>query len=744
MSTVTERFGVELESPFPGLRPFEANESFLFFGRDSQTEELLRRLASHRFLAVVGSSGSGKSSLVRAGLLPALYRGYLVGTGSRWRIAILRPGDSPLAELATNLGTALGIDAERFGHLLETLRESSIGLATAVRQAELTPGERLFILVDQFEELFRYAQDDERQEPSNDAFLFVESLLNATAQLDVPVYVTITMRSDFLGDCARFPGLSEALSASQYLIPRLTCLEQEEAIRGPLRIAGVGVTTRLVQRALNDSAEQVDQLPVLQHSLLRTFREWQKAGEDRPLDLEDYEKAGQMKRALDLHAEAVYAHLPDDAHREAAKHLFRCLTTIRAGRVTRRPQKLGGTYAILGVEANAEEMERIRTVIRRFAEKRNSFLFFSGDELTSSSVIDISHESLIRNWQRLTRWTIEEHRHSEWYRALSRDAGLYQRGDKGTWRDPELSRVVALSNENNWNEAWARQYADTSVLGDRKSDEAPPFAQVMGFLAQGKLEQEKEQREKEASRNRELEDARALAREQRRAKRLSRWVAGLVALLGLAGAIQVFLTQAAQKKTVELQMEHATASKEVEDVQETIRLFQAARDEAGKTEAERKELEKEAEDLRRRLADAEASEKQAHQAASARQTNDAATNLIDQLQRDLDTARRQLAEPSPQLRAMKSYFDVQVIARAPDKRLEAMLASLRAAGYSIPPEKIEFAAVQPGLWVPRGEDAVWAQFAADEIVNICREYRWNLKVAQKMDFGPRRILIHLQ
>jgi len=148
--------------------------------------------------------------------------------------------------------------------------------------------------------------------------------------------------------------------------------------------------------------------------------------------------------------------------------------------------------------------------------------------------------------------------------------------------------------------------------------------------------------------------------------------------------------------------------------------------------------------LRRRLADAEASEKQAHQAASARQTNDAATNLIDQLQRDLDTARRQLAEPSPQLRAMKSYFDVQVIARAPDKRLEAMLASLRAAGYSIPPEKIEFAAVQPGLWVPRGEDAVWAQFAADEIVNICREYRWNLKVAQKMDFGPRRILIHLQ
>jgi vacuolar-type H+-ATPase subunit I/STV1 len=200
----------------------------------------------------------------------------------------------------------------------------------------------------------------------------------------------------------------------------------------------------------------------------------------------------------------------------------------------------------------------------------------------------------------------------------------------------------------------------------------------------------------------------------------------------------------AQQETVALQQQHATASKEAESLQERIRKFQAARDEAGKTEAEREQLEQEAEDLRRRLAAAEANEKQAHLAASVRQTNDTATTLIDQQQRDLDTARKQLAEPSPQLRAMKSYFDVQVIAREQDKRLESTLESLRAAGYSIPENKIEFGAVQPGLWVPRGEDAVWAQFAADEIQKICRDNGWNLDVAQRRDFGPRRILLHLQ
>jgi Novel STAND NTPase 1 len=742
MSTITNRAGIELESPFPGLRPFEANESFLFFGRDSQTEELLRRLASRRFLAVVGSSGSGKSSLVRAGLLPALFRGYLVGAGSRWRIATIRPGDAPLASLAEGLAAALGLDESTAAGLLDTLSGSSLGLTTALRRAELAPGERFFILVDQFEELFRYTQGDERQEPSNEAFLFVEALLNLTGQLDVPVYVTITMRSDFLGDCAAFAGLSEALSTSQYLIPRLTRIDQEEAIRGPLRIVGVDATTRLVQQALNDSAEQVDQLPVLQHSLLRTFREWQNAGEDRKLDLEDYEKAGRMKGALDLHAEAVCAQLPDDAHRGVARRIFQCLTTIRAGRLIRRPEKLATIAAILEARENEEVMEQIRTVVRRFAEKRNSFLFFSGGELALSSVIDISHESLIRNWRRLNEWTIEEHEQSEWYEALARDAELHQRGEKGTWRDPALSRVVALSEKNHWNEPWALQYGSSSVPGDRRR--AASFAQVMDFLEQSKKEQKAEERRKEEAHNRELEDAKAIAREQRRAKRLSWCVVGLILLLGAAGASFLYVTRMDRQETVTLQQAHANASQHVGELEEQIRLLLANRDEEGKTEAERARLEQEAANLRERLAMAEQSEEKAHAAVSQRQTNDSATRLIDQLQKELDVARKQLAEPSPQLRAMKSYFDVQVIARERNRRLEDTLTSLRAAGYSVPDAKVEIATVSQGLWIPSGDAAVWARFAADEIRNICRDNGWDVAVAQRKDFGPRRMLLQLQ
>ena len=220
----------------------------MFFGRQQHTQELLDRLSGNRFLAVVGSSGSGKSSLVRAGLLPALYRGYLLGTTSRWRVAVMRPGSVPIDEMATAL-TAKGVLSADRAELRARLASSTLGFVSAVRAAGLNAGESLLLVVDQFEELFRFASESCAIDNSGEALLFVTSLLDAVDQFEVPIYVVLTMRTDFLGDCTLFPGLPEALNRSQYLVPRLS----REQRGKPSRCPSTSPARRYAPRRATDS-----------------------------------------------------------------------------------------------------------------------------------------------------------------------------------------------------------------------------------------------------------------------------------------------------------------------------------------------------------------------------------------------------------------------------------------------------------------------------------------------------------
>src|SRR5262249_36927838 len=193
---------VFVEQPFLGLRNFNESDSLLFFGRGAQVEELLSRLEEGRFLSVVGLSGSGKSSLVRAGLIPALRKGQLPGPGGRWMRAVIRPGADPFAALADALNNddTLGPDPAR----LATLRASSFGLIHAARKGR-TPRQSLLVVVDQFEEIFRIG--------SADAAAFVRLLLTAAeeSEPDYRIYVVITIRSDYLGECAQFRDLPAML-----------------------------------------------------------------------------------------------------------------------------------------------------------------------------------------------------------------------------------------------------------------------------------------------------------------------------------------------------------------------------------------------------------------------------------------------------------------------------------------------------------------------------------------------------
>ncbi len=263
-------------NPFPGLRPFDTDEDYLFFGREHQTVELLKLLREHRFLAVVGTSGSGKSSLVRAGLLPELQGGTINAAGSSWEIAILRPGGNPIRNLARALCDADLYDSEGEDtepSLVATLTRSGLGLVDAVRQSDIEADVNLLIVVDQFEEVFRFRQSSSANEDV--AASFVSLLLEASQQRDLPIYAILTMRSDYIGDCAEFRGLAEAVNDGEYLIPRLKRDQLRTAIEGPVKVGGGQIANRLVQELMNDVGNDQDQLPLLQHALMRTWDQWE-------------------------------------------------------------------------------------------------------------------------------------------------------------------------------------------------------------------------------------------------------------------------------------------------------------------------------------------------------------------------------------------------------------------------------------------------------------------------------------
>ena len=325
----------ELPNPFPGLRPFEPDEDHLFFGREKQIDELLRRLRGTRFLSVVGASGSGKSSLVRCGLIPALQGGSMAGAGSGWRIAILRPGEDPIGHLAAALSVPECLGAgEEFADvrrvLVEaTLRRSTLGLAEAVREARVPAHENILVVVDQFEELFRFRRN--QAGAGDDAAAFVKMLLEAARHDTLPIYIVLTMRSDFMGDCMQYPGLPEAVNDGLYLVPRMSRDELRSAIAGPVAVGGGRIAPRLVVRLLNEVGDNSDRLPVLQHALMRTWDYWRRHGGDgQPIDMAHYEAIGGIERALSLHAEEAYAEAASEAQRRAAPH-----RGVRTGRRVR-------------------------------------------------------------------------------------------------------------------------------------------------------------------------------------------------------------------------------------------------------------------------------------------------------------------------------------------------------------------------------------------------------------------------
>ena len=519
-------------APYAGLRPFRIDEDYLFFGREEQTAELVRLLREQRFLAVVGRSGSGKSSLVRAGLLPEVQGGMMQSVGSAWEIAVLRPGGHPVRNLAEALVEADLYDAEdveTVPRLLATLNHSAMGLVEAFRQSDIEPDTNLLILVDQFEELFRFGQHDSRAQ--DQAHAFVELLLEASSSRDVSVYVVLTMRSDYLGDCAHVPGLAEAVNRGEYLIPRLNRNQLRAAIEGPAKVGGAAISYRLVQHLLNELGDEEDQLPILQHALMRTWSFWEddhQGGEE--VDLRHYEGIGGMQRAISNHADEIFDSLPDNRHRRVVETMFRSLTVKgEDNRGVRRPTPLGTLVRIAD-----EDPAVLRTVADAYRRQGVTFLMpGEGVPLDDDTVIDLSHESLMRVWQRLRRWVDDEAQSARIYQRLVDTAQLWEDGKAGLYHDPDLAIAQTWREDNDPNAAWAEQYGGG-------------FSTAAAFLDKSHEEAAREEEEREASRQRELEQAQALARSQQHSANLLRRFAATV---GIAAALAIGLAVWAMRES---------------------------------------------------------------------------------------------------------------------------------------------------------------------------------------------------
>ncbi|MFT7034612.1 MAG: WD40 repeat protein/energy-coupling factor transporter ATP-binding protein EcfA2 [Cyclobacteriaceae bacterium] len=562
----------QLVDPFPGLRPFGIEESHLFFGREGQSDEVLMKLAENKFVAILGASGSGKSSLMYCGLIPTLYGGFMAEAGSDWRIVVTRPGGGPI----DNLAEALLDKDEIYNNLDEedqlirktitstVLRSSSLGLIEVIKQLKASDRQNVLILVDQFEELFRYKKLETLSSDLDESSAFVNLLLEAVHQYDAPVYVALTMRSDFIGDCASFPDLTQMINDSHYLIPQMTRDQKRLAIEGPVAVGGGKIAPRLTQQLLNDIGDNPDQLPIVQHALMRTWAFWKEnKKENEPIDLRHYNAIGTLREALSQHANEAYDSL-SKREQQICEAMFKALTergTESSG--IRRPTKLATIAAIAGV--NEEEVIR---VVDKFREPGRTLLMPPhGVRIDSETVIDISHESLMRIWTRLKAWLDEESRSSEMYLKLAESAERFQLGRAGLWKMPDLQLALNWEEENKPTLVWGQRYE-------------PAYERTIVFLETSKKAYDTEQRNKELL--------------QKRALKRSRLTALFLAGVAL---VAIFAVVYANIQTVEADKQTLLAEKLAKDAEEqakrSTRLAADAVEAQTKAEAAEKVAEEE-------------------------------------------------------------------------------------------------------------------------------------------------------
>lgn len=420
------------ESPYKGLQYFDTADAALFFGRERLTAELVAYLRTHRCLIVVGASGSGKSSLVRAGVMPALQQEQpLLGDvlppdcSMRWRRCIMTPTAHPLEELAAKL-TQDSESVTATATLLDDLGKDARSLHLFVRRL-VASDNRLLLVVDQFEELFTLCRD------ANERKVFVDNLLTAAVD-DGVTTVVITLRADFYAHCFAFDNLRAALGNYQIPIGPMTQAELRQAIEKPAQHEGWDFEPGLVDLLLHDVGDEPGALPLLSHALLETW----KRRRGRTLTLAGYVESGRVQGAIAQTAESVFTQKLTAEQQAIAKNIFLRLTELGEGAEdTRRRVQLTELLPQAGGKTSFE------TVLKTLADARLV--------TTHRDEVEVAHEALIREWPQLRKWLAENRESLRMQRTVGEAAKSWatlRQDASALYSGLRLQQALAWQREN--------------------------------------------------------------------------------------------------------------------------------------------------------------------------------------------------------------------------------------------------------------------------------------------------------
>jgi len=509
--------GVEVYNPYKGLQAFQEADADDFFGRDALIDRLIKQLApsqtpSHaassskgedrsggRFLALVGPSGSGKSSIVKAGLLPALRSG-AVPDSEKWFFAEMVPGSHPLEELEMALWP-VAVDAPP--SLVEPMQRDVRGLLRTIRRIlpETSEGQgaQLLLVIDQFEELFTLVDDEERRN------FFLDSLLAAISAPRSPLRVVVTLRADFYDRPLQYQALGNLLKASTEVVLPMTPEELTWAVREPARRTGVGLEEGLAEIIVADVTDQPGSLPLMQYALTELFERRQ----GNTMTREAYQEIGGVTGALGRRAEELYGGLNED-EREAARQLFMRLVTLGEGvEDTRRRVLRSELLTIINEQQPAVNTQQstgtgqqltinnspLAIVIDSFGAAR--LLTFDHDPATRGGTVEVAHEALLREWVRYRSWLDESRDDIRRQRLLAVAAAQWaDAGEDASYllRGNRLTEFVA--------------WAETTTS---RADAVALTGQEHNFLDASLAAHEQQRAEEQARQQRELENAQKLA-----------------------------------------------------------------------------------------------------------------------------------------------------------------------------------------------------------------------------------------
>jgi serine/threonine protein kinase/WD40 repeat protein/predicted nucleic acid-binding Zn-ribbon protein len=523
----------EIPNPYKGLRAFQEADAADFFGRENLVNQLLDRLKEDhpysRFLSVVGPSGSGKSSAVRAGIIPALRAGALPNS-QQWFVVDMVPGAQPLRQLEAIL---VSIAPRPPSRLYEMLKADTAGLVWAVERVLSDVDGDLLLFIDQFEEVFTLVEDEAER------LHFLNVLRAAVLAPDSRVRVIITLRADFTDRPLEYVDFGELMRLRTEFVLPLSAQEIERAITGPANRVGLQIQTELVAGIVSDVREEPGALPLLQYALTEVFER----REENRLTLAGYQSSGGVLGALARRAEEVYVGLDDEQQRITRQMMLRLVTLGEGTEDTRRRARRAEIADVVKNNVGLQD------ILDRFGQYR--LLTFDFEPGTREPTLEVAHEALIREWQRLRSWLDTSRADVRLQRVLAGEANEWEKSNRDSSFLLSGARLTSY-------EEWAS--STDLALTDREQN------YITASIEERRIKNIAE----EARKKREEETAQRAELFAKRATQLRR----AATVLGVVGVLALIAVVVAGVQVSNTQVQVAEGQTQVAGVQPTLLIAQ--------------------------------------------------------------------------------------------------------------------------------------------------------------------------